>query len=205
MSIESATRKMHPQTCNLMSSGGGGFEAIISGDIQALLMACEADPITWAYLFSYFDMGCSYDRWEHVGWDVEKVGVMKIHDAPISTSVRFTRNYKKIHVSCSIDEFSRMLKAYIYSHFLNNTEGDMLKKIKKASAAADEISQGLAIYLSTNPSEMNRISKYFRPIKPDTFRRKYKRFAIKANKLLYSKLVDLVNQILFFYEEQEKY
>ena len=49
MGITALLRKMTTQTPNLMSSGGGGFDALTTGDVQALLMSCDATPLVWAY------------------------------------------------------------------------------------------------------------------------------------------------------------
>ena len=42
-------RKLTAQTANLMGNGGGGFDALTTGDIQGLLMSCDATPLTWAF------------------------------------------------------------------------------------------------------------------------------------------------------------
>jgi len=49
MKGETIAAKLNPQTCNLMSSGGGGFEALTVGDIQGLMMSVDATPLIWSY------------------------------------------------------------------------------------------------------------------------------------------------------------
>lgn len=49
MKSETLVSKMLPQTCNLMSSGGSAFEALTAGDIQGLLMSCDATPLIWSF------------------------------------------------------------------------------------------------------------------------------------------------------------
>ena len=49
MSIKTAISKMLPKSVNYMSSGGSAFEALTCGDIQGLLMSCEATPLIWSF------------------------------------------------------------------------------------------------------------------------------------------------------------
>ena len=49
MKSETIASKMLEQTCNLMSSGGGSFEALTAGDIQGLLRSIEATPLIWSF------------------------------------------------------------------------------------------------------------------------------------------------------------
>lgn len=51
MSVFTAVRKMILQTPNFMSSGGSSFEALTTGDIQAVMMSCDATPL----IFSFFE------------------------------------------------------------------------------------------------------------------------------------------------------
>ena len=174
MKSESVASILNPQTVNLMSSGGGGFESIIAGDLYGVFTACEADPLTWAYLFSYYDIGLSYDRF-----------------IPQENG-----DYTRVHVSNSLNEFSRMLEDWVFKNYLEwLREDDMIKALEKATTASDEISEGLALYLSKKPKEEIRIAQYFRPVNRETFRRKYKKFAIKASRHFFQKLVNLSNQI----------
>lgn len=192
MKSETIASKLNPQTANLMSSGGGGFEAINGADIGAVMMAIDAPDLIWAYYFSYYDIGLSYDRYVREYTQIEtKHG--KIEQL----------SFRRENVSLSLNLFQSQLKTWIYSKFLNWCNGTPLERINKASIAADEISKGLALYLSTKPEETVRIAKYFRPMPSSTFDRKYRKFVIYANNCLFPKMTALSNKIDKFTKNEQ--
>lgn len=185
--------KLNAKTVNFNSVGGGGFDALIQGDIAAVMMACDAPDLIWAYLFSHYDTGLSYDKY-----------VKRVDEVKIKGELKEVERWERVRVSCSLNSFAHMLKPWIYANYLNwIDEPDMIKATQKAATAQDEISHGLALFLSVDPTEEVRMAKYFRPVKVDTFRRKYKRFAIHASRKLFPQMVKLENQIRRFTEFEE--
>lgn len=208
---ETVASVLNPQTCNLMSAGGGGVDSITSGDIQSAMLACEATPLIWAYYYSYHGIGLSYDKFTLVDWECKKTPIYsydeeKDEDVIIAYKVRYEEIYEKVEVSNSLIEFESMLGDWIYSNYLDWLgEKNIYKAIKKATTAVEEITKGLARYLSENPKEENRIWPYFKPVKIDTFRRKYKKFAIMASRRLFHEMVVLSNQVDKFTKNKEEY
>jgi len=193
MQPENFLSKLNAKTVNFNGVGGGGFDSLIQGDLAAVMMACDAPDLIWAYLFSHYDTGLSYDKY-----------VKRIDEVKIKGELKEVERWERVRVSCSLNSFAHMLKPWIYSNYLNwMDEPDMIKAAQKASTAQDEISHGLALFLSLDPTEEVRMSKYFRPIKADTFRRKYKGFAKYASKKLFPKMVRLENQIRQFTQFEE--
>lgn len=185
--------KLNAKTSNWDGLGGGGFDVLIQGDLAAVMMACDAPDLIWSYLFSHHDTGLSYDKY------VKQLVTKKIKGKTVEEL-----EWVRVRVSCSLNSFAHMLKPWIYQNYLAwLDEPDMLKAVHKASTAQDEISHGLALYLSLNPKEEDRISKYFKPIKPDTFRRKYKKFAVAASRKLFRQMKELENQIREFTQNEQ--
>jgi hypothetical protein len=184
--------KLNAKTSNWNGLGGGGFDALIQGDLAAVMMACDAPDLIWSYLFSYYDTGLSYDKY-----------VKRVDNITTKDGTKPIQRWERVRVSCSLNSFAHMIKPWIYSNYLNwIDEPDMIKATQKAARAQDEISHGLALFLSVDPAEEVRLGKYFKPIKVDTFRRKYKRFAIHASRKLFPKLLNLENQIRIFTENE---
>lgn len=205
MITESAASILNPQTVNLMSSGGGGFDAIMATDLHGVMMACEADPLTWAYLFSYYSIGTSYDRFTLVDYELKKTPIYA-DDEVIAYKVRYQEIYKREHVSNSLIEFEHMLKDWIYGNYLDwIKEKNIYKALEKATTAADEISKGLAEYLSLKPLQETRIAPFFKPMHHQKFERHYKRFVINASRKLYPKMVNLSKQIDEYTKKEQKY
>ena len=193
MRPETIASILNAQTVNLNSTGGGGFESINGCDIGAVMMAIDADELIWAYLFSHYDIGLSYNKY------VKRYTMIKVKG-----ETREIMEYDRVTVSCSLNNFASLLPPWIYSQWLNWSNDDMPERIQKAATAANEINHGLALYLSENPTEENRIAKYFRPMQGDTFRRKYKRFAVMASRKLYPQMVDLSKKIHEFTKNEQK-
>lgn len=194
MKAETMINKMNASTANWNGLGGGGFDALIQGDIGAVMMACQADPLTWAYLFSYHDIGSSYDRY------IEQITYEKHKGKTIEY-----RQYKREHVSQSFNEFKTRLKDWIFKNYLEfriNKGDDMIKALERATNAADELSHGLAVYLSKDPKRESRIAPYFKPMHHEKFNRNYKTFSIKASRELFYRMVNLCNQIDRFLENE---
>ena len=156
------------------------------------MMAIEADELTWAYFFSYYDIGLSYNTFTREYIEV------KTKDGTVEKTT-----YKRETVSQSLNLFEQRLKPWIYHQWLNWSDLPMPERIQKAATAADEISKGLALYLSKNPKEEVRIAKYFRPIPATTFDRKYKKFAIMSSRKLFPKIVSLSNKIHEYTKKEE--
>lgn len=188
---------MNAKTANLDGLGGGGFDALIQGDIGAVMMACPAHPLIWAYLFSYYDVGMGYDKY------VQTVSIEKVKGKRVELT-----SYKRVYVSHSFNEFESMLSDWVFKNYLEyriNQGDDMVKALDRATTASEEITHGLASYLSDKPKEEVRIAKYFEPIKPDTFRRKYKSFSIKASRKLFHELCQLCKKIELYIENEQNY
>lgn len=197
MKAETFINKMNAKTANLDGLGGGGFDALIQGDIGAVMMACPAHPLIWSYLFSYYDVGMGYDKY------VETVTIEKVK----GKQVEFT-SYKRVYVSHSFNEFESMLSDWVFKNYLEyriNQGDDMVKALDRATTASEEITHGLASYLSDKPKEEVRVAKYFKPVKPDTFRRKYKSFSIKASRKLFHELCQLCKKIELYIENEQNY
>jgi hypothetical protein len=194
---------LNPQTPNLMSSGGGGFDAIIAGDIYGVMSACEADPLTWAYLFSHYDIGLSYDRFDLVDYKLEKTPVY-VGDDITGYTVRYERLYKRVKVSNSLNEFEKLLRTWVYNNYLDwIKEKNIYKALEKATAAVDDITHGLALYLSKDPKRETRIAGFFKPMHHEKFKRNYYKFAIMASRVLYRKMEKLSNQIHEYTKKQQ--
>ncbi|MCW8960182.1 MAG: hypothetical protein OQK29_01380 [Ignavibacteriaceae bacterium] len=195
MKAETFVNKMNAKTANWNGLGGGGFDALIQGDLGAVMMACQADPLTWAYLFSYHDIGSSYDKY------TEQI-VIEQHKG---RAVEY-KSYKRVHVSQSFNEFKNMLKDWIFSNYLQwriNKGDEMLKALERATNAVDDISHGLAVYLSKDPKNETRIAPYFKPMHHEKFKRNYRSFSIKASRHLFNRLVKLCQQIEEFVQNDE--
>lgn len=199
MRSETIASKLSPQNNLKERSGGNAFDAITSGDLYAVISACDATPLIFSYYAARFGLGKA--RTKHVKHiEVEKQKRV-LDDKKITVDVHVTK-YKKEIIDTALNEFASNLSTWIYSAYLNwsnetdeDGKPDMPKRIKLAATASDEISMGLARYLSDNPQDDEKISPYFKPIKPDTFRRKYKAFAHHAKNRLLPKLVELEKQI----------
>lgn len=208
MKAETFINKMNAKTANLDGLGGGGFDALIQGDIGAVMMACPAHPLIWSYLFSYYDVGLSYDKFVLVDWNVERFPVENEDGEVVFYKLRYEEKYQRVHVSNSLNEFSRMLEDWVFKNYLEcriNQGDDMVKALERATTASEEITHGLASYLSDKPKEEVRIAKYFKPVKPDTFRRKYKSFSIKASRKLFHELCQLCKKIELYIENEQNY
>lgn len=208
MRAEVISSILNPQTPNLMSSGGGGFDAIIAGDIYGVMSACEADPLTWAYLFSHYDIGLSYDRFDLVDYELKKTPIYSNQigqsDEVIGYKVRYQEIYKRVTVSNSLNEFERLLKDWIYHSYLDWVgEKNIYKALEKATTAVDDIAHGLALYLSKDPKKETRIAKFFKPMHHEKFKRNYYKFAIMASRVLYKKMEKLSNQIHEYTKKQQ--
>lgn len=150
MKGETVASKLNPQTANLNSLGGGGFESIIGSDIGAVMMACDATPLIWSYFFAYHKIGFSYNK-----------------------HIKCGDQYKRIEISYSFNDFAQNLEDWVFKNYFEWVlDDDPIKALNKATAASEEISKGLARYLSEKPKEEDRIWPFFKPVKIDTFRRK---------------------------------
>ena len=196
MKVDQIASILNPQTPNLMTSGGGGFDAIIAGDIAGVMMACEADPLIWSYLFSYFDIGLSYDRFTPVDVEFKKTPIKDRDGTVIAYKVRSQEVYKRETVSNSLEEFKEKLKPWIYKNYLEwCIRKGKVKPTEKAAEAVEELPNGLAMYLSKTPLRETRIAAYFKPMHHNRFQRSYKLFVIQASRQLYGRLSDLCRQI----------
>ena len=199
MKADQVASILNPQTCNLMTSGGGGVDALIAGDIAGVMMACEADPLTWAYLFSYFDIGLSYDKFKTVDVEFKKTAVKDRNGEIIAYKIRSQEIYKRVTVSNSLEEFKEKLKPWIYKNYLEwCMKVNKSNPIPKAAEAAEILPNGMAMFLSKTPLRETRIAPYFKPMHHNKFERDYKAFAIYASQKLYSRLSKLCQQIDYY-------
>ncbi len=205
MKAESFLNGLNPSTADLYSSGGGGWDALIHGDRVAIMMACDAPDLIWAYAFSYNNTGLDYDMYRQVGYKFNRLSKYDEEMEQEVCLISSERQYERVKVSCSLDAFAYMLKPWIYKNFYDwlRYEDNQVKRINLASEASEKINKGLALYLSTKPKEEVRMAKYFKPIPSTTFDRNYKKFAIKASRILFSQLNDLKNQIEDFTENEQ--
>lgn len=200
MKGETISKILNPGTTNLDSLGGGGFEAITGGDIGAVMLSIDAPPLIWAYLFSYYDIGLSYNKYTaHVNThEIKDKSTGKIKEVEVI-------RYERSTVSCSLNAFSQLLGEWVYSAWLNWSHEAMAERVKKAAKASDEVTSGLAKYLSLDPQEEVRIAKYFKPMPSTSFDRKYRNFSIMASKRLFPKMKDLSNKIHQLTKNEENY
>lgn len=206
MKGETFMNGMNAKTSNWNATGGSVWDALIQGDRVAVMMACDAPDLIWAYAFSFNDTGLSYDLYRQKGYKFKRLADYHKEVEQGVCKFKTENEYERVNVSCSMDAFAHMLKPWIYSKYYEWCDSDPLpKRIQKAARASEEINKGLALYLSKNPKEEVRIAKYFRPIPATTFDRKYKKFAIMASRNLYRQLTDLGNQIAEFTKKEEKY
>lgn len=199
MKGETISKILNAGTTNLDSLGGGGFETITGGDIGSVMLAIDAPPLIWAYFFSYYDIGLSYNKYiTHVSTHEQKD--RETGDVKEVEVIRYERST----VSCSLNAFKHLLPEWIFSTWLNWSRDDMPKRIEKAHKAADELPDGLARYLSIDPLEQVRIAKYFKPMPSTSFDRKYRNFAIMASKKLYPEIQDLGKKIHRYTKNEEE-
>lgn len=196
MKTETLVSKMIPQTCNLMSSGGSAFEALTAGDIQGLLMSCNATPLIWSF-FEAKHMINNNDTTKYLISHHKKES--KDEDGNV-VKERWT-DVKKIEHGHAYNDFYNKLVVWLYNRIINEQHRReaikldyIIKNHKSALNAAYELSEGLCGYLARHKISDDKYGTYFK-IEKSKFSRYYRDFINDCACDLETQLNNLERQI----------
>jgi len=175
-----------------MSSGGSAFEALTCGDIQGLLMSCEATPLIWSMLHAQQKIGLQTERHKVVWHSKEYL------DEDGEAQTKHWCTVEKNTNDTALNEFQRLLVPWTYNRLQDKHKGMPLSYIAKnhtnALNASYELSEGLAKYLARHKVKADKMGMYFE-IEKSKFSRYYAPFIRECVADLEAQLGRLERQI----------